>query len=512
VRLKSSLQSVANLGSRKWILVVAFLGLAGAISAAVIPNLFPFLDPTGLVSTYNVNGPIEENNNPFFQSLGTNGRSCSTCHIAGNALGLSVDNIRQRFESTRGRDPLFASVDGANCPGASPDNPAAHSLLLKNGLIRIPLQMPPNPQFTIQALRDPYGCAVVTDPTSGLQTVSVYRRPLPTANLRFLSAVMFDGRETVQALTNPATFQANLVTDLLHQAVDATLIHAQAAAPPTLDQQNAIVNFELGLSSAQSFDFRAGALNSDGAHGGPATLSQQPYYPGINDVLGQDPEGNPFNSTSITLFAPWANLKSSGFFFGGEQIEARKRIAAGEALFNTRALTITNVRGLNDNVALAAALGTTVPIASFPGTCTTCHDAPNVGDHSLPLALDIGTGHDPSTEHDPIIASAVAELGFPDVPVFKITGCPNPFATTPAAAAPYIIYTTDPGKALISGLCSDVSRTKGPILRGLAARAPYFHNGAAQNLDQVLNFYNLRFQMNLTDEEKKDLTAFLNSL
>jgi cytochrome c peroxidase len=57
-----------------------------------------------------------------------------------------------------------------------------------------------------------------------------------------------------------------------------------------------------------------------------------------------------------------------------------------------------------------------------------------------------------------------------------------------------------------------VNRIKGPILRGLASRAPYFHNGAAQNLDQLVNFYNQRFQMNLSDEEKKQLIAFLNSL
>ena len=61
-------------------------------------------------------------------------------------------------------------------------------------------------------------------------------------------------------------------------------------------------------------------------------------------------------------------------------------------------------------------------------------------------------------------------------------------------------------------MCSDVNRVKGPVLRGLAARAPYFHNGAAQNLDQLLNFYNQRFQMNLTDDEKIELEAFLNSL
>ena len=57
-----------------------------------------------------------------------------------------------------------------------------------------------------------------------------------------------------------------------------------------------------------------------------------------------------------------------------------------------------------------------------------------------------------------------------------------------------------------------MNRVKGPILRGLAARAPYFHNGAAQNLTELLNFYNQRFQMNLTQEEMSDLIAFLNSL
>jgi cytochrome c peroxidase len=55
-------------------------------------------------------------------------------------------------------------------------------------------------------------------------------------------------------------------------------------------------------------------------------------------------------------------------------------------------------------------------------------------------------------------------------------------------------------------------RIKGPILRGLAARAPYFHNGASANLQQVVNFYNLRFQMGLTDQQKADLIAFFNSL
>jgi len=492
----------------RFVPVLAVLALATAASAVVIPNLFPFLDPTGLVATYNAAGAIDEAN-PFFQSLGTNGRTCATCHVAGDAFGLSVSTVQLRFAQTAGKDPLFAPVDGANCSNASVGNPADHSLLLKSGLIRIALVVPAASQFTITAVRDPYGCASVTDPVTGAQTVSVYRRPLPTTNLGFLSTVMFDGRETIQPLNNPATFADNLMTDLAHQAVDATLGHAQAAVAPTVAQQTAIVNFELGFSSGQIVDDRAGPLFIDGAAGGPINLSRQNYYPGINDSLGQDPTGQPFNPAGVfTIYGAWANSQPP---FGGHGKEAlfaaRRKIAAGEALFNTRQFLISNVRGLNDNKALGP-----VPVPPFVGTCTTCHDTPNVGNHSLPLPLDIGTGHDLAHETDPLIANGVAQLGFPDLPVFQITGCPDPFAPSGAPPAPFVIYTTDPGKALISGNCGDVGRTKGPVLRGLAARAPYFHNGAAQNLRQLVNFYNQRFQMNLTSDEMDELIAFLNSL
>jgi cytochrome c peroxidase len=74
------------------------------------------------------------------------------------------------------------------------------------------------------------------------------------------------------------------------------------------------------------------------------------------------------------------------------------------------------------------------------------------------------------------------------------------------------IQTTDPGRALISGKFDDIGKFKGPTLRGLAARAPYFHNGAAKDLDAVIDFYDERFQMNLTPEEHKDLVAFLRTL
>ena len=419
-------------------------------------------------------------------------------------MSISAAGVRARFEQSHGRDPLFAPVDGANCPTVRQGDRAAHSLLLKSGLIRVSLPLPAKAQFSISVVHDPYGCAIVPDAGGGPPTVAVYRRPLPTANLVFLSTVMFDGRETVAPLNNAQTYEANLITDLTHQAMDATLIHAQATQAPTESQLGGIVGFELGLFSAQLRDHRAGGLAERGAQGGPLYLAKEDYYPGINDTLGADPEGEAFDPVAMTLFAPWANLPRDGDDRDAdERTEARRAIARGETLFNNAPLQIANVRGLNDNPALGQP-------ASFAGHCTSCHDTPDVGNHSLPLPLDIGTAHTPLSgmENDPAIAAAVAELSMPDLPVYLVTGCPNPFAP----GEPESFYTSDPGKALITGQCGDFNRIKGPILRGLAARAPYFHNGAAADLRELVNFYNLRFGMQLTHQQKSDLIAFLNSL
>jgi cytochrome c peroxidase len=466
-------------------------------------------DATGAIETFNVNGHTNTKG-AFFQSLGTNGRSCSTCHVADQAMSIAPPQIRQRFEQTRGRDPLFNAVDGANCANAVASSEAAHSLLLSHGLIRIALAVPAGAQFTVTAVHDPYGCALVSDSTGRL-ILSTYRRPLPSTNLRFLSTMMWDGRESPAAspLNNEKTIVANLHADLMQQAKDAVSTHAQGTVVPTDDQLNDIINFEMGLATAQVRDRSAGSLEAHGALGGARNLAGEEYYPGINDVLGADPNGIAFDESSMTLFAAWENGGNSyrdtdndgrGPF---DRRDARSDIAAGEVLFNTVPINISAVRGLNDNAALGSP-------ATIKGTCTTCHDAPNVGNHSLPLPLDIGIAHTPRAglENDPSIEKGIAELNEPDLPVFLVSGCPTPFS----AGQPVSFYTTDLGKGMISGLCSDLNRVKGPILRGLAARAPYFHNGAAATLLQAVNFYNQRFSMNLTEEQKRQLVAFLNSL
>lgn len=499
---------MTHLRKRRILFVLVSLATLSA-SAAVfgfIPNLTPFPDKAGAVATYNTAGPINEQN-PFFQSLGTNGRTCATCHQPDQAFSLSAAGARLVYSRTHGNDPLFAAVDGANCPSNTPSDPSTHSLLLNNGLIRVALTPPANAQFTISVVHDPYGCAITYDPGTGAPIISVYRRPLPATNLRFLSTVMFDGRETLMPLNNATTDSANLAYDLTDQAKSAVMGHAQGTVVPSAQQLAQIVQFESGLSTAQVLDNVAGPLSAGPASGGALALSSQKYLPGVNDPLGGNPIGLNFNQNAFSLYTAWENLPAQPTFPwsvlnpAAASNEMKRDIAAGEKIFNTQPLIITGVRGLNDNAAIGSP-------ASIPGTCSTCHNTPNVGNHSVALPLDIGTSRQAGYETNPAIIAALQQLSAPDLPVYEIRGCPDP--QNPGSTV--VFYTSDPGKALITGLCSDVNRGKGPILRGLAARAPYFHNGAAANLQELVSFYNQRFQMNLTAEQQKDLIAFLNSL
>src|ERR1700743_753731 len=90
-----------------------------------IANLQPYLDGTGFIATYNKQGKIDTSG-AFFQTLGTNGRYSSTCHLASQAMSFSARGAQERFVETRGRDPLFAPVDGANCTNAKTGDVASH--------------------------------------------------------------------------------------------------------------------------------------------------------------------------------------------------------------------------------------------------------------------------------------------------------------------------------------------------------------------------------------------------
>jgi hypothetical protein len=257
---------------------------------------------------------------------------------------------------------------------------------------------------------------------------------------------------------------------LSSQAFDATQGHAQAGpGVPSTAQVTQIVAFESAIFDAQVFGFETGPLFDDGATGGPTALSLQPFFIGINDSLSSG-----FNPDVFTLYDAWQD----------SPYPERASVARGEAIFNTRSFTIHGVNGLN--LFPSDPLGVN-DLSS--GTCTTCHDSPNVGNHSFRLPLDIGVA-----DADPPV------LDVSGLPQFTVT-CTDP--TGPLAA--HVFNVTDLGRAMISGNCADVGKVKGPILRGLAARAPYFHNGSAASLNDVVNFYDQRFNIGLSDQDKDDL-------
>jgi mono/diheme cytochrome c family protein len=160
----------------------------------------------------------------------------------------------------------------------------------------------------------------------------------------------------------------------------------------------------------------------------------------------------PKTAGRFDLFDAWA----------GDENPRRAQIARGQALFNN-----TNAGGRS---------------------CNSCHNSANNGTNINNLLFDVRT--------------ASAEARTPDLPLYTFRN-----RTTGE-----IRRLTDAGRGNITGLWTDLGRFKTPTLRALAARAPYFHNGIAATLGDVVRHYELHLGFVFTDEERADLVAFLNAL
>ena len=472
--------------SRRIRIVLAILMSAAFAAASAHPpqgspssqppaNALVTPDPSGTLQTNTPTGSIDRSN-PFFQSLGSNGRSCDSCHRQAEGWTVSAAEVQQRFNATNGLDPIFSLVDGADSPlddiSTLAARESAFSMLLNHGVIRVGLPMPANAEFRLTAVDDPYGYASAAQ-------LSLFRRPLPATNLVWDTAVMWDGRETFAPFQPPMDAGLDLEdirSSLESQALHAVLGHEQATVTPDQATVDAIVDFESHLTTAQLSDKQAGMLNERGGMGGAGILAQQQFWVGINDPLGNDPTLEPFDASAMRLFDDWNDPQAQ--FNHGQGAQARAAIARGEALFDSMKIEISGVAGLND--------ATGQPV--IEGSCSTCHNAPNIGNHSVGAPLNIGI--------------ADASRRTPDLPLYTLTN--NSTGQT--------VQTTDPGLAMLTGKWADIGKFKGPMLRGLAARAPYFHNGSAATLMDVVDFYDTRFHIGMTPQQKDDLVAFLSAL
>lgn len=461
------------------------------------PRMLSFENDTGISSTYSVAGPTDTTGHPFFEAIGTNGRACVTCHQPSNGMSLSVKTIRQRWDATGGKDPLFAAIDGSNCPSLPQDLESSHSLLLEHGLIRVFRPWPPrdsegNPiraEFTVEVVHDPTGCN--TDPAYGLNsanpTISVFRRPRPTTNLKYITAVgfPFEPKNGLPLPLDPETgkpVSGNIMADsrartLKEQAIDAMVTHLQISGAPDKEKLDRIIEFESQLYTAQSYDNRGGRLTDQGARGGPELLAES--RPGVLNSASKFPMWDEFES--------WMNLTEKPAEMSDEQYEFRKSVGRGVDFFRNRTFLITDQAGITS-------MNFGNPVRN---DCNFCHNMYRFGNDVAPGQVDLGTTNEPFA--DPT----------PHLPLFRLT-CGEQFAPHPHMGA--VIYTVDPGFALTTGKCVDIGKITIQSMRGLAARPPYFASGFAKSIRDIVDYYDRRYYMNMTEQEKEDLTNLMSVL
>lgn len=462
-------------------------------SNAVLPEFDAFDSVDGTVGVLNATGSVNTEGHPFFKPLGTNGRACVSCHQPAWGMSVSAVGLSERWRETDGKDPVFAAFDGSNCPSLPQDKESSHSLLLKRGLFRIPLAWPPknadgSPKpvdFTIEVVRDPAGCNTSAEYglNSAHPTVSVYRRPRPAANLKYVIA----GGQAILLKTgmladlDPDTGKPssmNIMSDarevsLRAQALDAVMGHEQARVSPSRQQLDKIIEYESQVYTAQQ------------AHifGGPLAIPDGP--PGLGVAALRDHKAGAPGDERDPVFGLFNAWKGNDFY--------RSSVARGADIFMSRQFWVSDAAHIN-----AHGFGNPAKL-----TCAGCHEAPMTGGGLGAGWVDVGTTNFP-TWTEPSTWADTSQL-----PVFKITckkdADPHPYLGR-------VIYTTDPGRALISGKCADVGSIVMQQLRGLAARAPYFANGSAKTLREVVDFYDRRFDMKLGDTEKDDLVNFLGAL
>jgi hypothetical protein len=185
----------------------------------------------------------------------------------------------------------------------------------------------------------------------------------------------------------------------------------------------------------------------------------QSYVFGAGSLTAGGAMGGPENAIEqplvnarFDLFDAWQNSTNAH----------RKRIYRGQEIFN------------NQNVASGR-------------TCRGCHNAANNGQNVNGTLFDVGASR-------PEFGPGKAVYTFQS----RTTG--------------EIVESTDPGRGIRTGNFADLNRFKTPNLRGLASRAPYFHNGIAADLPAVVEHYEAALGFDFTESEEADLVAFMEAL
>src|SRR5262249_52983805 len=115
----------------------------------VLENNVEFANASGESASFSTAGSVDLTGT-FFQSIGTNGRTCNTCHLASDGWTVSAASAQSTFDASGGTAALF-EFDGQNCPGADRSTVearrAASSLMLNRGVVRFNRAIPANAEF-----------------------------------------------------------------------------------------------------------------------------------------------------------------------------------------------------------------------------------------------------------------------------------------------------------------------------------------------------------------------------
>jgi hypothetical protein len=452
------------------------------------PAALDYENAYGTLRTLLTGGELQTKGHAFFEPLGPNGRACVTCHQPADAMSLSVESARARWDATGGKDPLFAAYDGSNCPTLPQSDRASHALLLDYGLIRVERPWPPKdwsgrlvkPDYKIEIVRDPTGCNRTKD------RLSVYRRPRPVSNMKYLvaQAFAFDPKSGIPNNIDPETRQSvagNLMADnrtpsLSAQMRDAAATHLELTKQLTTAQRAQILDFEMRVFTAQVKSNIGGALDEGGAAGGPRTLAES--TPGKLGSIGR---------AVWSEYAAWEKISDADKAkLAPEQLAFRQSVARGARVFREKTFLITDSAGINGPIGFGN------PVRN---SCVFCHNMTQMGNDVAPGQVDLGTTTMPFM--DPA----------PQLPLFRIIclAKPNPYYGR-------VILTSDPGYALTTGKCADVGKITLQSNRGLAARAPYFSNGSAKDIRGIIDYYDRRYAIGYNAQEKADLVNLLGAL
>jgi cytochrome c peroxidase len=318
------------------------------------------------------------------------------------------------------------------------------------------------------------------NPTASLATVEARR-----ANY---SMLLSKGVFRRGGAPRPASEWELVAVDDPHGYANLTRIVQWRRSMPTSNFPVGSANVNWDSGNTVGADQHAGLLNQatrnvtgaqQGSPAPPAVIAEivafeeslftaQLIIPGVGDLGDDGASGGPEALANMTKEAGRFDLYDA---FENHENPRKATIFRGQELFNTA-------------------------INGSGRRCGSCHSAKNSGTNVNNSLFDVFVSD--------------ADVRTPDMPLYTLHRTSSICVGQHDADCERQM--TDTGRGNGTGLWADLGRFKVPSLRALAGRAPYFHNGMAATLEEVVRHYENKVGFVFSAEERADLVAFLKAL